>query len=140
MVIACDTRNNSTLFAKCAADVFTAEGIPVRLFSFPVPTPVLSFAVRELHTIAGINITASHNPKEYNGYKAYWEDGAQLPPEHADVVYAAINSLDIFADVGLIEISRQHKYMTLRVIPTEGKADLFQSRTMQQLMQATNQN
>lgn len=63
------------------------------------PTPELSFAIRELGCIAGINITASHNPKEYNGYKAYWEDGAQLPPEHADMISAKIREIDIFKDV-----------------------------------------
>ena len=99
VAIAYDSRNNSPLFAKTAACVLAANGIHAYLFDALRPTPELSFALRELGCVAGINITASHNPKEYNGYKAYWEDGAQLPPEHADVVYAAINSLDIFADV-----------------------------------------
>ena len=64
-----------------AAKVCAANGIHVRIFESLRPTPELSFAVREYHCQAGINVTASHNPKEYNGYKVYWEDGAQLPPQ-----------------------------------------------------------
>ena len=86
VVVGCDSRNNSRLFAETAACVLAANGIAVWLFDDLRPTPELSFALRELHCVAGINITASHNPKEYNGYKAYWDDGGQLPPEHADVV------------------------------------------------------
>ncbi len=93
IVIACDTRNNSTLFAKSAADVFTAEGIPTRLFDSPVPTPVLSFAVRHFNCCAGVVITASHNPSAYNGYKAYDETGCQLSPDAADQVYAVMQSV-----------------------------------------------
>ena len=81
-----DSRNNSDLFAKTAASVLTANGIKVYLFDGIRPTPELSFAILHYGCIAGINVTASHNPKEYNGYKVYWEDGAQLPPEHASVV------------------------------------------------------
>lgn len=99
VVIACDSRLNSQSFAETAACVLAANGISVYLFDALRPTPELSFALRTLGCIAGINITASHNPKEYNGYKAYWEDGAQLPPEHADTVAAEIARLDIFADV-----------------------------------------
>ncbi len=99
VAIAYDSRNNSELFAKTAARVLAAADIPAYLFDELRPTPELSFALRELHCVAGINITASHNPKQYNGYKAYWEDGAQLPPEHADVVSATMAKLDIFKDV-----------------------------------------
>ena len=99
VVIAYDSRNNSALFAKSAACVLAANGIRTYLFESLRPTPELSFALRELKCVAGINITASHNPKEYNGYKAYWEDGAQLPPEHADTVFQQICKLDIFKDV-----------------------------------------
>ncbi len=99
VAIAYDSRNNSELFAKTAASVLAAADIPVYIFDELRPTPELSFALRELHCVAGINITASHNPKQYNGYKAYWEDGAQLPPEHADVVSATMAKLDIFDDV-----------------------------------------
>ena len=99
VAIACDSRLNSQTFAETAASVLAANGIKVYLFDALRPTPELSFALRELSCVAGINITASHNPKEYNGYKAYWEDGAQLPPEHADTVAAEIARLDIFKDV-----------------------------------------
>ncbi len=99
VAIAYDSRNNSPLFAKVAAEVLAAAGIKAYLFDGLRPTPELSFALRHLGCVAGINITASHNPKQYNGYKAYWEDGAQLPPEHADTVSAAIAKLDIFDDV-----------------------------------------
>ena len=91
-----DCRNNSDLFAKEAACVMAGNGIPVRLFEALRPTPELSFAVREYGCIAGINVTASHNPKEYNGYKVYWEDGAQLPPKHADEVAKKMKELDVF--------------------------------------------
>ncbi|MBQ8415634.1 MAG: phospho-sugar mutase [Clostridia bacterium] len=99
VAVAYDSRNNSELFAKTAACVLAANGIKVYLFDALRPTPELSFALREYACVAGINITASHNPKEYNGYKAYWEDGAQLPPEHADTVSREIDRLDIFKDV-----------------------------------------
>ena len=94
-----DSRNNSPLFAREAACVLAGNGIPVRLFAALRPTPMVSFAVREYGCIAGINITASHNPKEYNGYKVYWEDGAQLPPKHADEVAKKMSELDVFACV-----------------------------------------
>ncbi len=99
VAIAYDTRNQSAEFARTAACVLAANGVKVYLFDAPRPTPELSFAIRDLSCLAGINITASHNPKEYNGYKAYWEDGAQLPPDHADTVSAEINAIDIFAGV-----------------------------------------
>ena len=94
-----DCRNNSDTFAREAACVMAANGIPVRLFESLRPTPELSFAVREYRCIAGINVTASHNPKEYNGYKVYWEDGAQLPPHHADAIAAALEQIDMFDGV-----------------------------------------
>ena len=94
-----DCRNNSDVFAREAACVMAANGIPARLFESLRPTPELSFAVREYHCIAGINVTASHNPKEYNGYKVYWEDGAQLPPKHADEVAKKMKELDVFGCV-----------------------------------------
>ena len=96
VAIAYDCRNNSEEFAKDAACVLAANGIKVLLFDGMRPTPELSFIIREKKCIAGINITASHNPKEYNGYKAYWEDGAQMPPEHADTVEDEIRNIDIF--------------------------------------------
>lgn len=106
VVIAYDCRNHSQEFARTAASVLAAADIPVYLFDELRPTPELSFALRHLHCVAGINITASHNPRQYNGYKAYWEDGAQLPPEHADVVASVMESLDIFADVHTVDFGQ----------------------------------
>ncbi len=99
VVVACDTRNNSMYFAKICACVLAARNVKTYIFDAPRPTPELSFAIRDFGAIAGINITASHNPKEYNGYKAYWEDGAQLPPDHAKVVSEEIAKTDIFSAV-----------------------------------------
>ncbi len=92
-----DCRNHSEEFARESACVMAANGIPVRLFEGMRPTPELSFAIREYGCIAGINITASHNPKEYNGYKVYWSDGAQLPPDHASAVAKKMQELDVFS-------------------------------------------
>ena len=94
-----DCRNHSMEFARAAAEVCAANGIHVRIFESLRPTPELSFAVREYGCQAGINVTASHNPKEYNGYKVYWEDGAQLPPHHAAAIAAELEKIDIFTGV-----------------------------------------
>lgn len=99
IVIAYDSRLNSEKFAHATAAVMANAGIKVFLFDGIRPTPELSFAVRRLGTVAGVNITASHNPKQYNGYKAYWEDGAQLGPEQADAVSEKIINTDIFKEV-----------------------------------------
>src|SRR5258708_7251154 len=82
VAIAHDSRNNSRFFAETAANIFAANGIKVFLFQSLRPTPELSFAIRHLHCQGGLVCTASHNPKEYNGYKAYWDDGGQLVPRH----------------------------------------------------------
>ena len=94
VAIAYDSRRFSPEFALEAAKVLCANGIKVYLYESLRPVPVLSFTVRHLHCIAGIVITASHNPKIYNGYKVYWEDGGQLPPERASEVLSYINALD----------------------------------------------
>ncbi len=99
VAIAYDSRHFSDVFAKEAASVLAANGVKVYIFPSLRPTPMLSFAIREMKTTAGIVITASHNPAKYNGYKAYWSDGGQLPPEEADVVYQEMQQVDIFADV-----------------------------------------
>lgn len=99
VTITFDSRNNSPEFAREAAGVLAANGIHVNTFEELRPTPELSFALRETGSIAGINITASHNTKEYNGYKVYWSDGAQLPPEHAAQVSAQLEKIDLFRDV-----------------------------------------
>ena len=94
VAIAYDSRRFSPEFALEAAKVLCANGIKVYLYESLRPVPVLSFTVRHLHCIAGIVITASHNPKIYNGYKVYWEDGGQLPPERASEVLSYINALE----------------------------------------------
>lgn len=119
VVIAYDSRNNSPEFARTAASVLAAADIPVYLFDELRPTPELSFALRYLHCVAGINITASHNPKAYNGYKAYWDDGAQLPPEHAAVVSAEIAKLDIFCDVHMADTQAAMADGRIRMIGQE---------------------
>ena len=99
VVICYDCRLNSSRFAHEAAGVMAANGIKVRIFDELRPTPELSFAVIHYGATAGINITASHNPREYNGYKVYWSDGAQLPPKHAAAVADMMGKIDIFKDV-----------------------------------------
>ena len=103
VVIAHDSRINSREFAVVSARVLASSGIKVYIFDSLRPTPELSFAVIELGAIAGINITASHNPKEYNGYKAYWEDGAQLAPEQAKIVSSARAAFDVLDTSGLAD-------------------------------------
>ena len=99
VAICYDCRVHSQEFAQAAAGVMAANGIPVRLFEAMRPTPELSFAVREYGCAAGLNVTASHNPPEYNGYKVYWSDGAQLPPQHAAAIAAQMEQLDVFDDI-----------------------------------------
>ena len=94
VVIAYDSRNNGIRFAENAALTLCALGIRVFVFDALRPTPELSFAIRYLKAIAGINITASHNPKEYNGYKAYFEDGAQIAGDQADIIFAYMSDTD----------------------------------------------
>ena len=102
VVIAYDSRHKSYEFALESAKVLAANGIKVYLFDELKPVPMLSFSVRELGCARGIMITASHNPKEYNGYKVYGEDGGQLPPESADYVMDIMGKMDIFTDVKTI--------------------------------------
>lgn len=99
IAIAYDSRINSDVFAKTAAQVFAANGVKAYLYSELMPTPMLSFAVRELGCAAGIVITASHNPSKYNGYKVYGPDGCQITTEAASAILNEIEKLDIFTDV-----------------------------------------
>lgn len=103
VVIAYDSRNHSKEFARVSAQALAGAGIRVYIFDSLRPTPELSFALRELSAIAGINITASHNPKEYNGYKAYWEDGAQISLQQAKTVKEASLSFDVLDTSGMME-------------------------------------
>lgn len=95
VVVGHDCRNNSRLFAETVADIFSANGIKVYLFEGLRPTPEISFAIRQLKAQGGVNITASHNPKEYNGYKAYWDDGAQVLAPHDTGIINEVNKVSI---------------------------------------------
>ena len=119
VAICMDCRNHSEEFARAAAEVCAANGIHVRIFESLRPTPELSFAVREYHCQAGINVTASHNPKEYNGYKVYWEDGAQLPPHHADAIAKRLGEIDIFNDIKTMDYDEAVKAGLIEVLGTE---------------------
>lgn len=99
VAIAYDSRNQSDTLARTAADVLTGNGLEVYLFESLRPTPVLSFAVRQLQCQAGIVITASHNPPEYNGYKVYWQDGAQVVPPHDKGIIQCVRGVSSFNDV-----------------------------------------
>ncbi len=127
-----DCRNNSGLFAREAACVMAGNGIPVRLFQALRPTPELSFAVREYGCIAGVNVTASHNPKEYNGYKVYWEDGAQLPPRHADEVARKMRELDVFASVKTMDYDQAVSQGKITLLGAETD-ERFLSNVMEQV-------
>lgn len=95
VVVGHDCRNNGRLFAETVANIFSANGIKVYLFESLRPTPEISFAIRQLGAQAGVNVTASHNPKEYNGYKAYWEDGAQVLSPHDKGIIDEVNKVSI---------------------------------------------
>ena len=95
VVVGHDCRNNSRLFAEIVANIFSANGIKAYLFESLRPTPEISFAIRQLGCQSGVNITASHNPKEYNGYKAYWEDGAQVLAPHDKGIIAEVNKVKV---------------------------------------------
>ncbi|MCH5221872.1 MAG: phospho-sugar mutase [Muribaculaceae bacterium] len=99
VVVGHDVRNNSRKFAEIVADIFSANGIKVYLFEDFRPTPELSFAIRELGCQSGVNITASHNPKEYNGYKAYWDDGAQIIAPHDVNIIDNVNRIQSVSEI-----------------------------------------
>ena len=119
IVICYDCRHFSEEFACEAAGVMAANGIPVKLFDALRPTPELSFAIRKYSAIAGINVTASHNPKEYNGFKVYWSDGAQLPPKHASAIAERMTKIDVFNDVKSISADEAAAKGLLEIIGAE---------------------
>ncbi len=133
VAISCDSRNHSQEFAEEAAAVLAANGIKVKLYDELRPTPELSFAVREYGCQAGINITASHNPKEYNGYKVYWSDGAQLPPGPADVVAAKMKELDVFDDVKIMDLDEAKAQGLVTIIGPETD-EKFLANVMEQVI------
>lgn len=105
VAIAHDSRNNSRFFAETVANVLSANGIEVHMFAELRPTPILSFAIRFLKCQSGVVVTASHNPKEYNGYKAYWTDGGQVVPPHDKNIIAEVNAITSFEQVKFEPVS-----------------------------------
>ena len=132
VAICYDCRDHSQEFARAAAGVMAANGIPVRLFEAMRPTPELSFAVREYGCVAGLNVTASHNPPEYNGYKVYWSDGAQLPPQHAAAIAAQMEALDVFDDVRTMDYEQARAQGLITLLGRETD-DKFLSHVLDQI-------
>ena len=132
VAICYDCRVHSQEFARAAAGVMAANGIPVRLFEAMRPTPELSFAVREYGCVAGLNVTASHNPPEYNGYKVYWSDGAQLPPQHAAAIAAQMEALDVFDDVRTMDYEQARAQGLITLLGRETD-DKFLSHVLDQI-------
>ncbi len=126
IAIAHDCRLNGEEFAKEAACVMAANGIHVRFFDALRPTPELSFAVLHYGTTAGLNITASHNPKEYNGYKVYWSDGAQLPPQKAEAIAKQMEAIDVFTGF---------KTCDFDAAVNEGKIEILSAETDEAFLQ-----
>ena len=119
VAISYDSRHHSQEFAFDAARVLGAQGIPTFVFESLRPTPELSFTVRHLHTYAGIMITASHNPKQYNGYKIYGEDGAQMPPKESDMITKYIRQVKDIFDVKVADKDALIEDGTLKIIGDE---------------------
>lgn len=114
-----DCRNHSREFAEEVCAVMAGNGIPSRVFDALRPTPELSFAIREYGCTAGVNVTASHNPKEYNGYKVYWADGAQLPPHHADAIAKRMGEIDIFDGIKRMDYNEAVKQGLVTIMGAE---------------------
>ena len=131
IVIAHDCRLHGREFAEEAAAVMAANGIFVRIFDALRPTPELSFAVLHYGAAAGLNITASHNPKEYNGYKVYWSDGAQLPPKQADAIAAKMAETDLFTCFKTCDYAKAVEEGKI-VIIGEATDEAFLAKVMQQ--------
>ncbi len=119
VAIAYDSRRNSELFARETACVLCAAGVKVYLYESLRPVPQLSFALRYLHCISGVVITASHNPAQYNGYKVYWEDGGQIPPDHVREVVAYIDKITDFGAIRTMDFEQAKRDGILTII---GKA------------------
>ncbi len=136
VAIAYDSRIKSDLFAKESARVLAGNGIAVRLFAELQPTPVLSFAVRELHCQAGIVVTASHNPAKYNGYKCYGAEGFQMTDDDANAVTACIRKLDLFDDIKLADYDAAVADGTITLVGQE-VVDRFLDRVAEQQVNPT---
>ena len=133
VLIGYDTRNFSRTFAEETAKVLVANGIKTYLFDTVHSVPEVSFGIRELGCSLGVVITASHNPKEYNGYKVYGSDGGQLPPDAADVVVNAINSYDIFDDIKIVSMEDAKNSGLLEIVGKELNEKFLDAIRTQQL-------
>ena len=131
-----DCRNHGREFAEEVCAVMAGHGIPTRIFDALRPTPEVSFAIREYGCIAGVNVTASHNPKEYNGYKVYWADGAQLPPHHADAIAKKMGELDIFDSIKSMDFDAAVKAGLVTIMGAETD-EAFLSQVMEQATDKT---
>ena len=119
VVITCDSRNMSDVFSKEAASILAGNGIKVYLFKDITPTPICSFAIRELGTVSGIVITASHNPPEYNGYKVYWEDGGQIiPPQDNDIINQ-VKKIDTISKIVKLDFDAAIKSGLIKIVGNE---------------------
>lgn len=127
VAISYDTRLKGWTFAKTAAGVLAANGIHVYIYDAPMPVPALSFATRFYHANAGIMVTASHNPKEYNGYKAYGPDGCQMTDEAADIVYAAIQKTDVLTGAKRMDFAEGIEKGLIRFVSKECKEELYKN-------------
>ncbi|MCL2402255.1 MAG: phospho-sugar mutase, partial [Oscillospiraceae bacterium] len=127
VAICFDPRVNSRDFAHEAARVIAANGINVRIFDDLRPTPELSFAIRYYGCIAGINVTASHNPKEYNGFKVYWSDGAQVPPRHAEIIARKMEELDFFSSIRTMDFDEAVSQRLVTIMSSETDALFLQN-------------
>lgn len=117
VAIAYDVRHMSPEFAQVTAEVFAANGIHVYIYEEIQPTPVLSYTIRKLNAIAGVMVTASHNPKEYNGYKAYWEEGSQILEEAADAILENIGKIKDFAEVKQMTMEEGRAQGLIETVP-----------------------
>ena len=127
VAISYDTRLKGWTFAKTAAGVLAANGIHAYIYDAPMPVPALSFATRFYHANAGIMVTASHNPKEYNGYKAYGPDGCQMTDEAADIVYAAIQKTDVLTGAKRMDFAEGIEKGLIRFVSKECKEELYKN-------------
>jgi len=133
IAIAYDCRLNGADFAREAACVMAANGIHVRLFDALRPTPELSFAILHYGTTAGLNVTASHNPKEYNGYKVYWSDGAQLPPQKAEAIAQQMEAIDVFTSFKTCDFDTAVKEGRIEMLGEETD-EAFLAKVMEQVI------
>lgn len=140
VVIAHDPRHFSKEFSELAAVIFAANGIKVYTFPDLRPTPELAFMIRKLHAVSGINITASHNPKEYNGYKAYWDDGCQVSAEIADAMTECIEKVDQWNIVKIDDIEKSDQWNIVKIDGIENPVQKKNQRDEENSVIAENDN